>query len=85
MRKRLSTDTKQCNVLTGYGLGDRNVSKSFVKRPACAPVFKEKETDTVTHNDFKIRRISLGENNHVIKGSQGMKIPGLVEGTHSEF
>lgn len=79
VRKRPSTDIKQCNVLTGNELGDR--SASIVEVPFCEPVFKETKTNTAAHGDFTTRRTSSEESQHVIKGTRCMKIPGLVEGT----
>lgn len=83
VRKRPSTDIKQCNVSTGNELGDR--SASIVKVPSCEPVYKEPKTNTAAHGDFTTRRTSSGESQHFIKGTRGMKILGLVEGTPSEF
>lgn len=83
VRKRPSTDIKQCNILTGNELGDR--SASIVEVPFCEPVFKETKTNTAAHGDFTTRRTSSEESQHVIKGTRCMKIPGLVEGTPLEF
>lgn len=83
VRKRPSTDIKQCSVSTGNGLGDRTAS--IVEVPFRGPVFKETKTNTAAHDEFTTRRTSSGESQHVIKGTRGMKIPGLVEGTPLEF
>lgn len=83
LHKKPSTDIKQCSVSTGFELGDR--SASIVEVPFCGPVFKETKTNTAAHGDFTTRRTSSGESLHVIKGTRGMKIQGLVEGTPFEF
>lgn len=82
-RKRPSTDIKQCSVSNGNELDHRTAS--IVEVPFCGPVFKETKTNTAAHMDFTTRWTSSGESQHVIKGTRGMKIPGLVEGTPLEF
>lgn len=82
-RKRPSTDIKQCSVSNGDELDHRTAS--IVEVPFCGPVFKETKTNTAAHRDFTTKWTSSGESQHVIKGTRGMKIPGLVEGTPLEF